>query len=66
MLNQVSQEVLESASYRSSGMLRSMSATNMSMPFLDKVQVEKKKDQSKNRKTFQLNFNKFQEANDNS
>lgn len=43
-LNQVSQEVLESASYRSDGMLRSMSATNMSMPFLDKVQVVAKKE----------------------
>lgn len=54
-LNHVSQEVLESASYRSSGILRSMSATNMSMPFLDKVQVGK--EPMKKRATFQLDLN---------
>lgn len=55
-LNQGSQEVLDSASYRSSGMLRSMSATNMSMPFLDKVQVSRK-ESIKKRKPLPLDFN---------
>lgn len=52
---QVSQEVLESASYRSSGMLRSMSATNMSMPFLDKVNVQAK-NTTKKANPLQLNL----------
>lgn len=54
-LNYASQEVLDSASYRSSGILRSMSATNMSMPFLDKVQVGVKEPKNR-RKAFELDF----------
>lgn len=55
-LNYASQEVMDSASYRSSGILRSMSATNMSMPFLDKVQVGAKESKEK-RRAFELDFN---------